>query len=165
VNLFLDASVILAACGRPAGASHALFDLAPQNAWSLMVSPYVLSETSANLPRLPPSALHEWNRLRPALLLVRDVWTLDRPAVFGPAKDRPILFAATAWAQVLLTLDRGDFGGMMAAGPPEGCAEPSNARGLARTPRATSRASPLIKSCWRSSRRKEARVHGETAED
>ena len=39
-----------------------------------------------------------------------DVLTLDLPAVFPVAKDRPILFSALAWADVLLTLDRGDFG-------------------------------------------------------
>lgn len=44
---------------------------------------------------------------------VRDVWTLDRPAVFGPAKDRPVLFTAAAWADVLLTLDRADFGSLI----------------------------------------------------
>ena len=42
-----------------------------------------------------------------------DVLTLDRAAVFEPAKDRPILFSALAWAQVLLTLDRGDFGTLL----------------------------------------------------
>jgi hypothetical protein len=47
------------------------------------------------------------------LVLVRDVWTLDRPAVFGPAKDRPVLFTAVAWAELLLTLDRGDFASVM----------------------------------------------------
>jgi hypothetical protein len=44
-----------------------------------------------------------------------DVFTLDRPIVFAPAKDRPILFGALAWSDVLLTLDRGDFGTLMAA--------------------------------------------------
>jgi len=44
------------------------------------------------------------------------VWTMDRPAVFGPAKDRPVLFTAAAWAQVLLTLDSGDFGAVMGTG-------------------------------------------------
>ena len=41
---------------------------------------------------------------------------MDRPAVFGPAKDRPVLFTAAAWAEVLLTLDRGDFGAVMESG-------------------------------------------------
>ena len=50
------------------------------------------------------------------MIAVRDVWTMDRPAVFGPAKDRPILFTAAAWAQALLTLDMGDFGAVMRTG-------------------------------------------------
>jgi hypothetical protein len=50
------------------------------------------------------------------LFAVRDVWTVDRPAVFGSAKDRPVLFTAAAWAEVLLTLDRGDFGALMGTG-------------------------------------------------
>jgi len=28
-------------------------------------------------------------------------------------KDRPILFSALAWADVLLTLDKGDFGALL----------------------------------------------------
>jgi hypothetical protein len=42
-----------------------------------------------------------------------DVLTLDRPAVFPVRKDRPILFSALAWADILLTLDQADFGGLM----------------------------------------------------
>lgn len=78
-----------------------------------MTSGYVLGEISVNLPRLGPVATQEWARLQMPLLTVRDVWTLDRPVVFSPAKDRPVLFTAAAWAQVLLTLDRGDFGAVM----------------------------------------------------
>jgi len=116
VNLFLDASVVLAACGRPTGASRAVFDLASPNGWALMTSPYVVSEVTKNLPRLSAQATQDWAQLRPALAAVRDVWTMDRPAVFGPAKDRPVLFTAAAWAEVLLTLDRGDFGAVMGSG-------------------------------------------------
>jgi len=58
-------------------------------------------------------ATANWARLRPELALVDDVLTLDRPAVFEPAKDRPILFTALAWSEVLLTLDRGDFGTLL----------------------------------------------------
>lgn len=81
-----------------------------------MTSPYVVSEVTRNLPRLPAQATPDWAQLRPSLVAVRDVWTMDRPAVFGPAKDRPVLFTAAAWAEVLLTLDRGDFGVVMGAG-------------------------------------------------
>lgn len=45
-----------------------------------------------------------------------DVLTLDRLAVFPVVKDRPILFGALAWAAVLLTLDRGDFGDLLGGG-------------------------------------------------
>jgi len=40
-------------------------------------------------------------------------WTIDRPVLFEAAKDRPILFSALAWADLLLTLDRGDFGSLI----------------------------------------------------
>jgi hypothetical protein len=116
VNLFLDTSVVLAGCGRPTGASRAVFDLASRNNWILMTSPYVVSEVTRNLPRFPTQAAQDWMQLRPALVAVRDVWTMDRPAVFGPAKDRPILFTAAAWSEVLLKLDRGDFGAVMGPG-------------------------------------------------
>ena len=33
--------------------------------------------------------------------------------LFLDTKDRPILFSALAWADILLTLDEGDFGGFM----------------------------------------------------
>jgi hypothetical protein len=42
-----------------------------------------------------------------------DVLTLDHPAVFPVGKDRPILFSALAWADILLTLDENDFGAFM----------------------------------------------------
>src|SRR5208283_3146447 len=108
--------VVLAACGRPAGASRAVFDMSSRNEWTLMISPYVISEVTRNLPRLPAQALHDWTHLRTQLVAVRDVWTMNRPAVFSPAKDRPVLFTAAAWAQALLTLDCGDFGALMETG-------------------------------------------------
>lgn len=39
--------------------------------------------------------------------------TFEWPAVFAPARDRPILFTASAWAEVLLTLDRRDFADLL----------------------------------------------------
>ena len=62
------------------------------------------------MPNLASGATAEWARLRPDLVLMDDVLTLDRIAVFEPAKDRPILFGALAWSHALLTLDRLDFG-------------------------------------------------------
>jgi hypothetical protein len=117
VRLFLDASVVLAACGRLAGGSHAIFDLAGTHGWRLLTGDYVMREVERNVwNRLPASARREWRRLRPALAVVSDELTHPWPVVFPAAKDRPVLFTAAAVADVLLTLDRADFGGVMAAG-------------------------------------------------
>ena len=61
------------------------------------------------MPDLIASAGTDWRRLQSSVVVLDDVLTLDLPAVFPVAKDRPILFGALAWADVLLTLDRGDF--------------------------------------------------------
>ena len=113
MRLFLDTSVLLSASGSAAGASREIFSKAPTNGWILIATPYGLEEVLRNLPALAPSASADWAMLRPALLIMDDVLTLDRPAVFSVAKDRPILFSALAWADILLTLDEGDFGGFM----------------------------------------------------
>ena len=113
MNLFLDTSVVLSACGSSAGASRAVFDRAIDQGWSLLTSNYVLSEVAVNLTLLPSDAAAQWARLRAALAKVPDVLTFEWATVFTPAKDRPILFTAAAWANVLLTLDRHDFGNLL----------------------------------------------------
>ena len=114
MKLFLDASVLLAACGRPTGGSHAVGDLAAAQGWRLLASDYVIREVEKNVRlRLPTAALHEWQRLRPTLEVVADVLTFDWPVVFSATKDRPVLFTAAATADVLLTLDRADFTGLL----------------------------------------------------
>lgn len=116
MRLFLDTSVVLAACGRASGAARAIFAGAPANGWLLLTSAYVLGEVEKNLAKFPPEARQAWSQLAAQLTVTRDVWTYDRPVVFAPAKDRPILFTAAAWARVLLTLDTGDFAGLMPMG-------------------------------------------------
>jgi len=110
VRLFLDTSVLLAASGSATGASREIFRRAPANGWLLIATPYVLEEVVRNLPHLPATATADWAAIRPALLVMDDVLTLDRPSVFPVSKDRPILFGALAWADILLSLDEGDFG-------------------------------------------------------
>ena len=117
MKLFLDASVLLAACGRTAGGSHAVCDLAAAQGWRLLASNYVMHEVEKNVRlRMTAPAQAEWQRLKPRLEVVPDVVTFDWPVVFPAAKDRPVLFTAAATADVLLTLDRADFGPVMAAG-------------------------------------------------
>jgi predicted nucleic acid-binding protein len=113
VRVFLDTSVLLAACGSDRGASREVFRRASESGWILLASPYVVEEVLANLSNISAEATTNWARLRPDLTLMDDVLTLDQAAVFEPAKDRPILFTALAWSDVLLTLDRNDFGGLL----------------------------------------------------
>lgn len=113
MKLFLDTSVLLAASGSTRGSSRALFGYAPTNGWTLMASPWVVTEVVRNLPKLPPGATSEWVRLRRQLALVDDVVSLNQVVVFPVSKDRPVLLTALAWSQVLLTLDRADFTGFL----------------------------------------------------
>jgi hypothetical protein len=78
-----------------------------------LASPYVVEEVLTNLSNISAEATANWARLRPDLTLMDDVLTLDRAAIFESAKDRPILFTALAWSDVLLTLDRNDFGAIL----------------------------------------------------
>ena len=113
MRLFLDTSVLLAGCGSASGSSRAILDGAPANGWELLASPWVLHETVRNLAKLPPPATAEWSRLRPRLVVVDDVLSLDRPLIFPVSKDKPVLLSALAAANVLLTLDRQDFIGLL----------------------------------------------------
>ncbi len=113
MKLFLDTSVLLAACGSARGSSRTLFGYAPAQGWTLMASPWVVTEVVRNLTKFPPAATSEWLRLRPQLVLVDDVVSLNQIVVFPVAKDRPVLLTALAWSQVLLTLDREDFTGLL----------------------------------------------------
>ena len=113
MRLFLDSSVLLSACASAQGASREIFRLATGNGWSLLATPYVVEEVVRNLPAFPVEASADWIPLRRQLVLLDDVLTLDRPAVFPAGKDRPVLFGALAWADVLLTLDRADFGSVL----------------------------------------------------
>lgn len=113
MRLFLDSSVLLAACGSDRGAAREIFRRAAECDWTLVASPYVVIEVLANLSGLPATSPAEWEQLSANLALTDDVLTLDRAAVFEPAKDRPILFTALAWSDALLTLDRADFGKLL----------------------------------------------------
>jgi predicted nucleic acid-binding protein len=113
VRLFLDSSVLLAAAGSAHGASREIIRRAIPNAWTLLTTPYVLEEVARNLPFLASGAQSGWPTIRASLAFVPDVLTVNLPVVFDKAKDRPILFSAFAWSDVLLTLDRADFSNLL----------------------------------------------------
>ena len=73
----------------------------------------MVGETVRNLSKLPPAATGEWSRLRPRLVIVDDVVSLDLALDFPVSKDKPVLLSALASANVLLTLDRADFIGLL----------------------------------------------------
>ena len=79
----------------------------------MITTPYSVDEVNRNLAGFTAPVTVAWLRLRARLDLVDDVLTIDRPAVFPVKKDRPILFSALATADVLLTLDRADFGRLL----------------------------------------------------
>jgi predicted nucleic acid-binding protein len=113
VRLFLDSSVLIAAAASAEGASREVFHRASTRDWRLITTPYAVAEVTRNLAGFASPVTVAWLRLRPRLDLVDDVLTIDKPAVFPVNKDRPILFSALATADVLLTLDRADFGRLL----------------------------------------------------
>ena len=67
MNLFLDSSVLLAACGSATGASRAVIDAATGQGWQLLSSDYVIGEVEANLAALPAGSADNWARIRHTL--------------------------------------------------------------------------------------------------
>jgi hypothetical protein len=116
VRVFLDSSVVLAACGSERGASAYLFAETDRGLWQLLVSPYVVSEVTSNLHGLPADWSSKWLQYHPSLSVVDDVTTLPHAVVFSAKKDRPVLFSAFAYADVLLVLDIADFGPLTGTG-------------------------------------------------
>jgi hypothetical protein len=77
----------------------------------------VIREVEKNVnQRLNANARAEWQKLRPLLTVVADEFTHPWAVIFPASKDKPVLFAAAAVADILLTLDRADFGSIMPAG-------------------------------------------------
>ena len=113
MNLFLDSSVVVAACLSSAGASRVVFDLAPDQGWRLQVSPWVLREVHENIADKPAESLQAWVELKAKTIVEDDELTFHWPIAFEAAKDKPVLFSALACADVLLTLDRRDFGTLL----------------------------------------------------
>jgi predicted nucleic acid-binding protein len=109
VRIFLDTSVLLAACRSKFGASRAILDIAAKQGWKLTASLWVRNEVEKNLSKFPFESTATWVGLRSRISLVDDVVSIDRALVFPASKDRPVLITALAWSHVLLTLDREDF--------------------------------------------------------
>ena len=113
MRIFVDSCVALAACLSKTGASRLIFELAAAQGWELVISQWVLREMRENLADLPLSATRVWLDLRNQLVVEDDELTFDWPLLFHVTKDKPVLCTALACADVLLTLDRRDFGSLL----------------------------------------------------
>jgi predicted nucleic acid-binding protein len=111
VELFLDTSVLLSACGSSKGASRYIIDEAKAQGWKLISAHYCREETRRNLNKLGVDAETFFTKQ----LDRRIDWRLDALTskdiiVFDKAKDRPVLISAlSVKPAALLTLDRADF--------------------------------------------------------
>lgn len=95
---------------QPLARRAKVFDLAARQGWQLLVSPWVLREVRDNLTNKPPGSFEVWASLRSKVMIETDELIFDWPLAFAAAKDKPVLITALACADVLLTLDRRDFG-------------------------------------------------------
>jgi len=95
------------------GASREIFDRAARHDWRLLVSPWVLREVRDNLANKPPKSIRAWIALRSKAAVEDDELAFDWPILFEASKNKPVLFSALACADVLLTLDRRDFRGLL----------------------------------------------------
>ena len=77
MKIFLDTSVLLAACRAKSGASRAILDTAAKQGWKLIASPWVRNEVEKNLSKLPFESTATWVGLRSRISLVDDVVSID----------------------------------------------------------------------------------------
>lgn len=111
MELFLDTSVLLSACGSSKGASRFIIEEAKAQGWELISAHYCREETRRNLNKLGVDAETFFTQQLDRRIDWRlDVLTSKDIVVFNKAKDRPVLISAlSVKPSALLTLDRADF--------------------------------------------------------
>lgn len=111
MRIFLDSSVMLSACGSERSLSRLITELAPERGWSLVSASYCRAETLKNLAKLGPQAAPRWPAMEEQVEWVPNALTNRKPLLLTASKDKPVLISAlAARCEVLLTLDKGDFG-------------------------------------------------------
>ena len=111
MELFLDTSVLLSACGSSKGASRYIIESAAERHWQLKSAHYCREESIRNLGKLGVDAETYFSKsLDRRIDWQLNALTADDIIVFEKAKDRPVLISALACKpDTLLTLDRADF--------------------------------------------------------
>lgn len=111
MRVFLDSSVMLSACGSGKSLSRLITEIAPERGWSLISASYCRAETSRNIGKLGANANLKWPDLQTKIEWVSNALTSKKPLLLTASKDKPVLISAlAAKSDVLLTLDKGDFG-------------------------------------------------------
>lgn len=111
MRIFLDSSVLLSACGSPKSLSRLITEMAPDRGWRLISASYCSAETRKNIGKLGAEASLRWPAMQAKVEWVANALTHNRPLLLTAAKDKPVLISAlAAKCEVLLTLDKADFG-------------------------------------------------------
>lgn len=111
MKIFLDSSVILSACGSTRSLSRLITEMAVAREWNLVSAAYCRAETQKNIAKLGPEAIVRWPVLEAMIEWVPNALTSRRPMLLTASKDKPVLISAlAAKCEVLLTLDKNDFG-------------------------------------------------------
>jgi predicted nucleic acid-binding protein len=106
---------MLSACGSGKSLSRLITEIAPERAWCLVSASYCRAETSRNIGKLGANASLKWAELQTKIEWVSNALTSKKPLLLTASKDKPVLISAlAAKSDVLLTLDKGDFGLLLA---------------------------------------------------
>lgn len=86
-------------------------EIAPDRGWRLISVSYCRAETSKNIGKLGAEAVLKWPDMQAKVDWVPNALTSRKPLRLAASKDKPVLISAlAAECEVLLTLDKGDFG-------------------------------------------------------
>jgi predicted nucleic acid-binding protein len=111
MRIFLDSSVLLSACGSGKSLSRLIMEIAPDRGWHLISASYCRAETSKNIGKLGAEASLRWPDMQSKVEWVPNALTSNKPLLLTASKDKPVLISAlAAQCEMLLTLDKGDFG-------------------------------------------------------
>jgi predicted nucleic acid-binding protein len=102
---------MLSACGSGKSLSRLITEIAPERDWRLISASYCHAETSKNIGKLGAEAILNWPEMQTKIEWVPNALTSKKPLLLTASKDKPVLISAlAAKSDVLLTLDKGDFG-------------------------------------------------------
>lgn len=116
MRVFLDANVLFSAARSSESPLNGFFHLAEAGVCELLASPFTLDEARRNIARKHPAKLAELEQLILQISICREagaeemLWARSTGLA---EKDAPVLAAAVqAKADILVTGDRTDFGGL-----------------------------------------------------